>query len=544
MAEFYYWCKSFPTVFDYRDDEGKEYCVFHAPLGKKGITAELFNEMVFGEIKQAITNNAEKVCNLSGTIFDNTISFHHFNQDNPLPNMLFNDVVFHSYANFTNTHFSGVTKFINTKFHRHANFNMAIFKQTVEFSFANFFEGAIFSPSYFHGPVHFSYATFHDDVNFDNSLFYKEALFMFSKFYKVSKFIKTNFNCDAIFHNAKFYNKTSFTGFIANESARFTDSKFNGLVDFNNAKFNQGAYLNNIVFKNKSFFVETIILGETNFGKTVFHDDLAFDNVQCCGNVNFNEALFFSTGKFRGKTFFKNVSFENVLIKDKLVFEEVNLANTIFLYTDIRNIEFINCLWRKKYGRKVLFDEINIIGIRKLQWDISEYRNQFSRIEILYRLLKNKYKSDDNLPEISNWHYGEKEMYRKGNPLRRYFPISLSNLYWISSGYGEKPIRSGIILLILFLSITTLMAYHGLILAKATSVSGITSINNLDDIKNFQNIKAIILNTLQTVTFQKETLFVPRNDSISGEYIKIMSQILIPIQVALFALAVRNKFKR
>ena len=88
------------------------------------------------------------------------------------------------------------------------------------------------------------------------------------------------------------------------------------------------------------------------------------------------------------------------------------------------------------------------------------------------------------------------------------------------------------------------MAYHGLILAKATSVSGITSINNLDDIKNFQNIKAIILNTLQTVTFQKETLFVPRNDSISGEYIKIMSQILIPIQVALFALAVRNKFKR
>lgn len=39
MAEKYGWCIDLPVV-EYRDEEGKEYCVFHATEGKKGISAK------------------------------------------------------------------------------------------------------------------------------------------------------------------------------------------------------------------------------------------------------------------------------------------------------------------------------------------------------------------------------------------------------------------------------------------------------------------------------------------------------------------------
>lgn len=60
------WCKDEKTV--YTDEAGMEYCVFHAPKGKKGVSLEAFNEMIFERIDNAISE--KQSCELSGTAFE------------------------------------------------------------------------------------------------------------------------------------------------------------------------------------------------------------------------------------------------------------------------------------------------------------------------------------------------------------------------------------------------------------------------------------------------------------------------------------------
>ena len=218
----------------------------------------------------------------------------------------------------------------------------------------------------------------------------------------------------------------------------------------------------------------------------------------------------------------------NLKIENKIKFEGVNLSKSSFLGSDLYLIDFTNPIWPKKYGRNVLFDEIklfnitddkgrdiqdaekipegifdkfkqqyeqifnslkrrfegNLFEIFKREWngfkkDISFEKEIVHKVEILYRTLKRKYKEEHNEPEVSNWHYGEKEMFRKGNLFRRYFPISLSNLYWLSSGYGERPVKSGIVLFLLLLGISVLFGLTGI---RATDHTNIIQIKELHDV--------------------------------------------------------------
>ena len=145
-------------------------------------------------------------------------------------------------------------------------------------------------------------------------------------------------------------------------------------------------------------------------------------------------------------------------------------------------------------------------------------------------MLKQKYKEEHNEPEVSNWHYGEKEMFRKGSLIGRY--LSLSNLYWFSSGYGERPLRAGIMLVWLIIAISILFGLTGI---KPVDGSNIIEIKQLTDIWDIDYLVA----TLQYATFETRPDFIPVN-----LFLKIVAKLLIPLQTALFALAVRNRFRR
>lgn len=41
MDEKYFWCTN-ESVVDYKDPQGREYCVFHAPQGQKGMPPKAF----------------------------------------------------------------------------------------------------------------------------------------------------------------------------------------------------------------------------------------------------------------------------------------------------------------------------------------------------------------------------------------------------------------------------------------------------------------------------------------------------------------------
>lgn len=108
IAEEVDWRKDLPVV-EYKDEEGKEYCVFHTPVGKKGISAKEFNELIFERINFDIRK--KQLCDLSGTIFEWDISFDKFNEDDPLPPVDFTDATFNGKADFTGTAFSGEAGF-------------------------------------------------------------------------------------------------------------------------------------------------------------------------------------------------------------------------------------------------------------------------------------------------------------------------------------------------------------------------------------------------------------------------------------------------
>jgi len=458
-AKIYGWCQDLPVV-EYKDKEGNEYCLFHAPKNTKGISLEEFNELVFKKIENEID------CDLSETIFEGDIDF----KDKTLPAINFSQAYFSGEAFFMGTHFKGDAFFIGTVFGQNAHFSKAKFEGAADFALAQF-----------------------------------------------------------------------------ESRTRFWDARFGGRADFGVSNFSKGADFSYAHFG-----------GEANFRGTAFGVG---------GNTVFYRATFSRGADFVGKTFYNEGVLIELNIKEKIRFEGTDFTKISFLHTDLRLIDFINPIWRKKYGRNLLYDEIKLFKksdkrdietkneeiiknifhglkpwIRK-EWEC--FKNNFffnkediENVGILYRRLKQKYKEEHDQPEVSNWHYGEKEMFRKNNLWRRLLP-SLSTLYWLSSGYGERPVRAGVMLLMIIGFVTFLFGIFGI---EQLTISSPIDFKKGADISCLNNIKDLLLATLQYATFDKNPDFIPKTTN--GKYLKIFTQIFIPLQMALFALAIRNRFRR
>lgn len=415
-AEKYKWCKELDTV--YTDEEGKEYCVFHAPKGKKGVVnIEEFNDLIFTRMLEA--RNSKVICDLSGTIFSQPINFEQFCDKNYLSAINLSQTIFCDRANFRGIIIKG-------------------------------------------------------DVNFEGVTFTGNAYFLLTRFI---------------------------------DNAYFGGAVFNGTANFSS---------------------------KSDIWKLKFSGDPSLEMVVRKGAAQlktFTRMADFMMTKFREDTSFKGCSSKGIIR-----FEEVDLARVSFLETNLREFNFVRCTWPQKFGRNVLYDEIRPTS--------KNWTKSFEKVEELYRQLKQKYKEERNEPEVSNWHYGEKEMFRKKRWFRRRNPFSLSNLYWASSGYGENPILAGIILLLLFILITTGMNFFGLIpFGNEKSVFGFTEINGFSGSFDWGKFKLLVFNTIQYTLFFKTPFFKP--ETINGYIIQaIFTRLLIPIQATLFAFALRNKFRR
>lgn len=488
-AENYLWCRDLPVV--YKDIEGRVYCIFHAPYkiktGEKEIPVEEFNNLVFERINEAKKKN--EPCNLSGTIFERDISFNQFNKDNPLPAIDFERVTFSGETDFINVAFSEDANFFGAEFIGEANFQDSEFKGRAFFFTAKFSKGVIFTEAIFFEEAVFQFSTFDRDVYFRDTTFSKRTNFWITKF-----------NGEAFFKEATFCGEAIFSMSTFSEEANFTEATFHEIADFEKAKFNRRL-------------------------------------------------------DFIGKTFIRGGNFRSLYLKEKVRFEGVNFKEVSFIDTDMRRMDFVNCTWPKKliWGikprRDVLYDELALLSDIKdddeedknffqrlksrfkgsfseilkrelsgFKKDISCDKEEIKKVEILYRRLKQKYKEEHNEPEVSNWHYGEKEMYRKGKRLRRIIPFTLSNLYWFSSGYGEGPIRAGVVLFLLVLAISTLLGLTGI---KPIDGDSVIKIKGWTDIWNLDYLQA----TLQYATFEQKPDFIPLS-----RFLKIAAKLLIPLQ--------------
>lgn len=311
--------------------------------------------------------------------------------------------------------------------------------------------------------------------------------------------------------------------------AFFYNAIFNGEVDFSSARFDESANFSKATFVGKVNF-RYVRFKSADFFEAEFIEKVHFSRSEFTEKLNLHQVVFDKSVDFDESTFNKGGDFKDITIKEKLRYERVNLKEVSFAGTDLRRIDFINCNWHEKNGRNILYDEIELFKVRTYT-DFTDKVDEIKKVEILYRQLKQKYKEEHNEYEVSNWHYGEKEMFRKSNKWRRYLP-SLSTLYWLSSGYGERPVRSGIVLSLLIILISVLFGLTGI---KSIDNDSVIEIKGLVDILNMDYLKA----TLEYATFESKPEFIPLN-----WFLKIAAKLFIPLQTTLFALAVRNRFRR
>ena len=146
-------------------------------------------------------------------------------------------------------------------------------------------------------------------------------------------------------------------------------------------------------------------------------------------------------------------------------------------------------------------------------------------MERLYRYLKINYEGEHDYKNAGDFHYGEMEMHRRASKWR-WFPGYWYNLYRWLSGYGERP--------------SWALGWLAFFLAAFT---GLLALTGLGPVPLHQpTFGDAFFYLLEKVTLQRPEWANPL--SFWGKLVAGFSVFLIPGQVALFLLALRNRLGR
>jgi len=364
---------------------------------------------------------------------------------------------------------------------------------------------------------------------------------------------KENFKINL--QQAEFFGEADFSG-IEFHKSRFWFCIFNAFVDFRECKF----------------------LAEVDFSNAFFEKEVWFDSAKF-KSVFFRQTEFldrcsFVQSEFSNDTYFEYVKFVDANFSwchplQTLVFLNTDLSFVEFLGSDIRKIYFPYSALPKKIplflggklfnnnkicsllGHHTLRDEqLLFLGQSKHSSDADtdvnlQEKRKISAADVgnIYRKLKAQSIDNHNQIGISIWHYNEKEMFRKENWFRRFFGVSF--LYWAFSGYGERPLRAGISLIIWFATLQIILNLCGMSLGERTNISmfGFEYIQGFTFNFNVHKFFALLLSTLQHILFVKDPYFVP-NTIVGTTAMMVFTKVIVPLQAALFIFALRNKFRR
>lgn len=416
-------------------------------------------------------------------------------------------------------------------------FNTLVFDKIIEAKASQ--KRCDLSGTYFVHPINFG--RFHKnnpfpDIDLSGTTFIEHADFKEAAFSGEASFSRATFNGKADFMDATFSKGADFVGATFTDVGDFAVATFSGEASFRHATFNGKADFQAATFSKEAFYVGATFREEAVFHHATFNGKAFFSEATFNGKAHLGQATFSGYTLFNRTTFYGEAYFVRCSVEGTLRLEEVDLAYVSFLETSLRKFEFVRCIWRQKLGRSILYDEIRAKREKKAR--------SYKRAEYLYRQLKQKYKEEHDEPEASNWHYGEMEMKRKKRGRWRFFPFTFTNLYWASSGYGESPVRAGIVLLLLIVIVTIGMNFLGVEpFVGKEPVYGVMEIKGFSWSVDWNKVGLLVYNTIQHALFFKTLFFKPA--TLGGEFVlTVFTKLLIPLQAALFAFALRNKFRR
>lgn len=405
-------------------------------------------------------------------------------------------------------------------FPKDISFRELTFVKDVDFSWATFSGATDFYSASFGGRVNFIDSKFCNEVNFIGTKFMGPVTFL-TIFENLADFRHSYFYSTSSFNGSEFKNAASFAMARFNGRANFSCTKFYGYVDFNSARFSFGCNFDQLFSKEVSFmsseFAGNISFNEVNFSKATFRNAILTRTTKIYfQDINYKYRKALDKQKYHPI----KIDFTYMQIQDGafLSFQNISLTLAKFLGSDLSKIKFNNVEWFSMHGRNAVYDESIM---RK------EKKGSYAEIELIYQQLKSNYEDKKDFKRVGDFHYGEMDMHRMASPWKRRFPFSWYNLYWALNGYGERPLRAFILFLGIFVGLSFLSNVFGLTIA------------------NYNNPASFWQSTL--FIFDKATLQRPQWATPNSGYshlISSLSVLVLPGQLALFFLALRNRLGR
>lgn len=367
-------------------------------------------------------------------------------------------------------------------------------------------------------------------------------------------------NKPIILEHAKFRGNARFEGENFNSSVYFSCAIFYGNAWFQNARFNGFASFVDVVFKEQACFNDTTFCSITGFDSCAFLSETTFTNSVFSSYTTFTGAKFLhEKTQFAGTQFFETVNFDYAAFKYNADFSRVNF----FSDAAFSNIECNHSSIRLAYVKpkhianirsdedvfhKFSFSHTDLEG-KILPKDAEDSFN--TNKEQIFRLAKKDAAAEHDQASYSNWHYLEKSM--RLAVLKRHNPwfwwIHWLGIYAWSSGYGEKWKPAATTLRYMLYFCLLILALGGV---KSAEVDGAYTVLEcqwwplrLPSWEGAKNVGTICLSLLKYLLLIKEESIEFKPIHGAAEFlILLFTRLVIPIQAAFFAIALRNAYRR
>jgi hypothetical protein len=287
---------------------------------------------------------------------------------------------------------------------------------------------------------------------------------------------------------------------------------------------------------------ETVHIAITNFKGT-----LSANNIKS-KNFMIRDSVFYSSVNLLEIKSDINFILERCIIQKPYLFSisHSDLSNSGFQATDISSINFIANSWRKEKQKKIeiLDHRLAKSGTAYGNKELPHYMVLPEECAETYRQLKKNFESKGNFIDAGDFHYGEMEIRRlSGGALEKYF--SLYAFYKLLSGYGEKPLRSITVFLIMLLSLALFQLSTGFIFNDSLIDYRISEIdlNQCTFYSLFQDFLISIKLTFANLTLRNISNLTMAENTFNI-LLWIFESIFGPIQLALIILSIKRKVRR
>ncbi|MBI9110035.1 pentapeptide repeat-containing protein [Maridesulfovibrio ferrireducens] len=481
----------------------------------------------------------------------------------------FDHINFYEEVSFEDVFFEKYVLFASTHFHGEAGFESTSFKNGVDFQVTEFHGFANFKKTFFlnNSRLLSRFCKFHGGVSFNDSVFGYGPNISECEFSENVSFKPSSVNGSVEIESCKFFKDLSYIC-INSSKIFFKKNRVMGVATFSDSEFNE-------LRISDSTFESQVLFKNTNFGDLLEVKDCTFEKTANFNNATFvdtttkiTDSLFNSWVYFRDVDFGGPTSFDGTICEKTILMERANVKKLSFINMNIESFKFVECKWNESHGYASIYDEE----------DLNKSKS-YSTLEEIYRRLKKGARESTDEVQTSNWHYKEKEMNRRNVSGTESFPFlhffiifaSILAVGHILANYGcaSYPALVGIVFTIfcyvlflwgevsknkdwfskIYLNVYNSISGYGEKPEKALGVLGVFILLSMVIVAFLPDLK--VVKEAQSLDFLSTWLWYLPLSKIDAQsatglnsLFRVICNILITIQAALFAFALRNKLRR